>query len=213
MHALLLLPIVSGVVAMTTGELGFKLAVPGLCGLILWVVHRRRTEKDYWWVVLAFGFSMVGDSFLSNRGDDTMLFIYGIGGFFIAHLGYLGFARATGSVHWGALGILVAVYVPFYIWSLNPAIDAQVLSIAVLVYLLISVLVLATAIGSRLDRLPRMAYIAGIALIVISDTFIAFNEFLGWTSWGDWVLPTYYAAHIVITAGLIRRAVGDRQPA
>ena len=210
-YTLLTIPAVLGVIGYTTDFLPAKLGVPGTCALILIAFYRKDPARirDFWWVVGAFGFSMIGDAFLSNKGDDEMMFVYGIAGFFFAHLGYLGFPLLNGRVHRLALVILFAGYIPFYIWSLRPAIDDGVLSIAVLIYLLISCLVLAAALGLQIPTWPRRAYIVGIALIVASDTFIAFNEFLDFATFNDLILPTYYLAHITITAGLIKRGLGD----
>ena len=208
-YSLLSIPAVLGVIGYTTDFLPAKLGVPGTCALILVTFHRRygKRVRDFWWVVGAFAFSMVGDAFLSNKGDDEMLFVYGIAGFFFAHLGYLGLPLANGSIHRIALVILYAGYIPFYLVSLRPAIDDGVLSIAVLVYLLISCMVLAAAFGLRISTWPKRAYVVGIALIVASDTFIAFNEFLDFTTFNELILPTYYLAHITITAGLIKRGL------
>ena len=206
-YYLLVIPVVFGVIATTQGYLSLKLGVPGVCALILiaFFGRRLRLRRDVWYVIAAFGFSMIGDAFLSNKGDDEMMFVYGIAGFFFAHLGYLGYAIANGKVNRLALLVLVAGYVPFFILSLNPAIDDGILSGAVLVYLLVSVLVLAAALGLRLIGVPKWTYAAGITSIVVSDTFIAFNEFLDLTTFNDWILPTYYFAHIIITFGILHR--------
>ena len=213
-YSLLSIPAVLGVIGYTTDFLPAKLGVPGTCALILIAFHRRHPARvrDFWWVVGAFVFSMIGDAFLSNKGDDEMLFVYGIAGFFFAHLGYLGFPLLNGSIHRVALAVLYAAYIPFYIWSLRPAIDDAVLSIAVLIYLLVSCLVLAAALGLRIALWPKRAFVFGIALIVISDTFIAFNEFLDFTTFNELILPTYYLAHISITAGLIKRGLRSGDP-
>jgi len=47
-------------------------------------------------------------------------------------------------------------------------------------------------------------YIFGIALIVISDIFISFNEFLKFRSLNFLILPTYYLAHISITFSILQ---------
>ncbi len=204
-YAWLAIPAVLGVIGYTTDALPAKLGVPGSCALIL--IGFFWKLRDQWWVVAAFVFSMIGDAFLSNKGDDEMMFVYGIGGFFLAHLGYLGYPLVNGRINRTALVVLYAGYIPFYIWSLRPAIDDAVLSIAVLVYLLISCLVLAAAMGLDRRGWPGRSYIVGIALIVVSDTFIAFNEFLDYTTFNELILPTYYLAHITITAGLIYRGL------
>ena len=50
--------------------------------MILIVFYRNHLDRirDFWWVIGAFVFSMVGDAFLSNKGDDEMMFVYGIVG-------------------------------------------------------------------------------------------------------------------------------------
>ncbi len=211
-YAWLTVPALLGVIGYTTDALPAKVGVPGSCALILIVFFWNQRMRDHWWVVAAFAFSMIGDAFLSNKGDDEMMFVYGIGGFFLAHLGYLGFPLVNGRINRIALAVLYAGYIPFYIWSLRPAIDDTVLSVAVLIYLLISCLVLAAAIGLRTPGWLRRSYIAGVALIVISDTFIAFNEFLDFTTFNELILPTYYLAHITITAGLIHRGSQEVSP-
>lgn len=212
-YYLLVIPVGLGVIAATQGYLPAKLGVPGMCALILiaFFGRRLRVRRDDLYVIVAFGFSMIGDTFLSNKGDDEMMFVYGIAGFFFAHLGYLGYALANGQVHRPALLVLAAGYVPFFILSLNPGIDDPILSGAVLVYLLVSVLVLATALGLDLTGVSKWTYVAGITSIVVSDTFIAFNEFLDITTFNDLVLPTYYFAHIIITFGILNRGREEAQ--
>lgn len=204
---LLLLPLAMGVAATQTDYLPFKMAVPGLCALILLWAYRGLPA--YRWdvtaVVLAFVFSAVGDYFLSNKGGNELYFVVGIGLYFVAHLGYLAYALRNGRIHRLVLGALLLGYLIYFALSLNPAIDDTVLSIAVLCYLLISCLALAAAAGLKLPADQKWLYLFGIGMIVLSDTAISFNEFLDYRAFNWLILPTYYLAHLTVSLSLLLR--------
>ena len=204
---LLLLPLAVGVAANQTDYLPFKMAVPSLCALILlWAYQGRPAYRlDVAAVVLAFVFSAVGDYFLSNKGGTEIYFVVGIGMYFIAHLGYLAYAWRNGRIHRIVLGVLLVGYLIYYFVSLNPAISDPVLSGAVLLYLLISCLALAVAAGITLPAEQKWLYVFGIAMIVLSDTAISFNEFLDYRAFNWLILPTYYLAHLIVTLSLLLR--------
>jgi uncharacterized membrane protein YhhN len=158
--------------------------------------------------------SMVGDYFLSHRPGHPGYFVYGIGAFFVAHLGYLGFALKNGRISWLALGLLLLGYLPFFGFYLHPAMPDPVLRYAALAYLLVSCVSLAAAWGLRLEWQPKTAYVAGIGLVLFSDTIIAFSEFLRYREWNALILPTYYLAHMCVALALFRRGApaGERPP-
>ena len=99
---LLLIPAILGILAVQTDILLYKVGVPAVCGLIL-LAHLLRTPSQSWptlSVVAAFLFSMLGDYFLSNKGGNDSYSLFGIGAYFVAHIGYLGFALAQGKPNW-----------------------------------------------------------------------------------------------------------------
>jgi uncharacterized membrane protein YhhN len=100
-------------------------------------------------VVLAFAASIVGDTFLSTRAGRESFYIAGIAAFFVAHLGYLGFASRNGRMHRPVLAGLLAGYLGWFAVQLGPAIPSLPLKTAALVYLLISCVTLAAACGLR----------------------------------------------------------------
>jgi hypothetical protein len=61
------------------------------------------------------------------------------------------------------------------------------------------------ALGIKADLPGKPWYVGGIALIVFSDTLIALREFMQVTQWDFLVLPTYYAAHILVTVSVWQR--------
>lgn len=207
----LVLPGAAAGLALWTGRLPFKLAVPGLCALILIEAMRRNAaprRAAIWAVVAAFGMSMIGDYFLSSRRGHSHYFEAGIAAFLVAHLGYLRYSLAHGKLDWRALGLLLTMFVAYFGLALAPAIESRVLWDAVLAYLTVSCIGLAAAVGLDQPGPIKGLYIAGIGLIVFSDTLISFSEFLGWRELNAWILPTYYLAHLCITAAVLlaRRA-------
>jgi uncharacterized membrane protein YhhN len=207
---LLMLPVMSALLALSGQGLGWKLGVPFACGMALVALAEpwRRGRRALWWVVVAFAFSMAGDYFLSTRRGRESYFVYGIAAFLAAHAGYLVYALHRGRVHVHALILLLAGYLTYHFRMMAPAIESPVLGWAVLAYLLVSCVSMAAAVGMRTGAAERWLYVAGIALILFSDTLISLNEFLRMRQWNVLILPTYYLAQIlVLHAVLLRRDV------
>ena len=202
---LLTIPACLAVAADKTGYLPYKMGVPLVCaGLLLACFCRKLLRRgDIWFVIGAFVFSAIGDYFLSNKRGAESYFVVGIGAYFVAHLGYLGFCLLNGRLHRIALAVLLVGYVPYFIFYLRPAIGDPILLGAVLLYLLISCVVLAAALGLKLSPAAKWLYAFGILMILVSDTFISFNEFLKYRTLNGWILPTYYLAHLTVSASVM----------
>jgi len=206
-YFLLIIPLLLAFFAVAGLGFFFKAAVPGSCALILVFLFRNQLKSlpDIWFIVAAFLFSIVGDWFLSNKGDSFMMFSAGIGLYLLAHLGYLCFALKNGRLHVLFTILVLAGYLLFFFVKLYPALDDTVLLIAVLLYLLVSCISLGAAFGIRLTPVVKWSYFAGVTLVLFSDTIIALNEFTSYGALNFLILPTYYAAHISITYALLRR--------
>ena len=209
---LLILPVCLAVAADQTHDLPYKMGVPLSCALVLFIYLGRRVirRRDVWFVIGAFVFSAIGDYFLSNKRDNDPYFVIGIAGYFVAHLGYLGFCLLNGKLDRGALAVLCAGYLPYYALALYPAVDQPALSVAVLLYLIVSCVVVAAARGLRLSPVAKWLYVFGILMILVSDTIISFHEFLEYNAFNDWIHPTYYMAHLAVTASVIATS-GERE--
>lgn len=207
----LLLPVLFSVLALATNRLAFKMAVPLLSSVIVLlagltsVFGRTATLSagPLLLLVAALVLSACGDIFLSTKGERKDRFVIGIGLYFAAHLGYLGYGVATGSVSWITLVALTAVLLPYYFLVLRPRIREAPLSVAVLLYLLVSCAALAGAVGGEWSGPQRWLFLSAIALIVISDLFISFKEFLDVHITDVLILPTYYLAHLLIAASIL----------
>ncbi|NCB07233.1 MAG: lysoplasmalogenase [Bacteroidia bacterium] len=207
-YLLLVIPVVMAVLALNHFGFFFKSgsAGAGILILILLYFKKLKFQKDTWMIMLAFLFSIFGDWFLSNRHGDQGRFIAGIAMFFIAHVGYLAFALMNGKLNRRVTGIILSAFLLFYFGVLFPSFSEKILMAAVLVYLLISCFSLGAAVGIRAGRWIRWPYVLGIFLILFSDTIISFREFVGYRELDFLILPTYYAAHIIITFSLIKKA-------
>ena len=203
---LLVLPLGMALLAWRTNWLWFKLGEPALCGLLLLGFRQWFGLRQAGYLLAALAWSMVGDYFLSSRSGHAGYFVYGIGAFFVAHLGYLGFALKRGRMAWPALAGLLLGYLLFFGFYLWPAIQDGVLRVAALLYLLISCVSMAAACGLQLRWPAKTCYVAGIGLVLFSDTIIAFSEFLHYRQWNSLILPTYYLAHMCVTLALFWQA-------
>lgn len=206
-YSSLLIPFILAILAVAGFGFLFKAAVPGSCAIILIFFYKKQLKSfpDIWYVIAAFLFSIAGDWFLSNKGDSFLMFSAGIGLYLFAHVGYLWFALKNGRMHKLFTIVLLAGYLLFFFVRLYPALDDTVLLIAVLLYLLISCFSLGAAFGIKLAPVVKWSFFAGVTLVLFSDTIIALNEFTGYGTLNFLILPTYYAAHMIITFALIRR--------
>lgn len=208
---LLLGQVVFAALALTVGGFLFQSGSAGL-GIvaILWLMGRKGLRRsDLWMVIGAFAFSIVGDYFLSNRGGDALMFVYGIGFFFLAHLGYLGYALCHGRLHLPVTALFCGGYLIFFFTSLYGGISDPVLMWAALAYLFVSCFSMGAAWGITPRGPSRTFYLLGIGLVLFSDTLIAFREFMSYTRWDFLILPTYYGAHILVALAVWLRISDD----
>lgn len=206
LYTLLAGQVLSAGLALSTGNFLFKSGSAGLgaIAILVLMMHSRFRRADLWLAVGAFVFSIVGDYFLSNRDGSGMMFVYGIGFFFLAHLGYLGYALCHGRLHRWVTLLFCGGYLIFFFTSLYTGISDPILMWAALAYLFVSCFSMGAAWGITPRGTARNLYLAGIALILFSDTLIAFREFMAYTRWDFLILPTYYLAHILVMLGVWR---------
>lgn len=210
---LLLIPLISGILALNHFGFPFKAGVAASGILILWWVYfgKLSQSKDVWAIFGAFLFSIAGDWFLSNRNGETSRFIMGIALFFLAHVGYLTFALMNGRLNRLLTLIILAAYLGFYFFMLSPGIEDKTLKVAALCYLLISCFSLGAALGMKGNSAFRWLYVFGIVLVLFSDTIIALREFVKYKDLDFLILPTYYLAQISVTASLMIRKLSQKQ--
>ena len=204
--AVLLIPLVFIVLAVTGYGFIYRAAVSVSCAIIVWFMSERSTNSSILWIVAALLISIAGDWFLSHVRGVPVRFIYGVCLFFVAHIGFLCFCLKNGRMNRYVLSFVLTGYLIFFFVMLRPALMSDtILFIAVLAYLLISCFSLVAAVGLRLSLMTRLCFSLGIALLVFSDTLIALKNFAGHAELKSLILPTYFASHLFITLSLIRR--------
>lgn len=70
-------------------------------------------------------------------------------------------------------------------------------------YALISCFSFGCSLRGGFDVLPGILFTAGIFMILFSDCIIALSRFGGVKGIGKWIMPTYFACHILIAAACI----------
>lgn len=208
-YLLFLLPLFFSLAALKTGYYPFKALVTISCLAIIGAARFAPGGRSGWAapIVIAFGFSVMGDFFLSTRGDQTgskrHYYLLGILFFFLAHLAYLAFASRLGVLNRPILLLILVLFLVYYAVRLYPRLEKTELKIAVLLYLILSCFSLAWVISLGCGSLRSGTLIGGIALIFFSDLTIAESDFCGVKAMAKWILPTYYAAHMILTFGVV----------
>lgn len=205
-YLLILIPIIFVILVFVEKDFVFRAGVSGSCALILILAGDKNLSRHtIWLVIAALLVSIPADWFLCNKRGMEIRFVYGIALFFLAHCGYLAFTLKNGKINKKTLIGLLTVYLIFFIVMLMPSISNGVLLAAVLMYLIISCLSVAGAVGLKTDKFTRWIFAFGIGLLAFSDTIIALKEFGGYREYGFLILPTYFASHIVVTLALMKK--------
>ncbi len=199
---LLIIPASFAVMRLIYGHYVFSPLVTFSC-LCFCLITR---SPAFYFIALGFAFSIVGDYFLAHIGANEMRFVYGVGGFFLAHACFclytLKNAQMTAYL-WVFAAIFVLGYLIFMKKCIYPRADGLPLKIAITMYMLISVAALTLAMSSSLPPFAKWTFASGIALIVFSDTLIGADRFMGIKGVGKYILPTYYMCHILLAASTL----------
>ncbi|MFO7637253.1 MAG: lysoplasmalogenase family protein [Clostridia bacterium] len=192
-------PLFFAILALSTGRYLYKALVTSSILLILTAyITLSGNNMSYFILAGALACSILGDYFLSFKEKNKNHYIRGILVFFAAHGFYLAYMLVKGVMHLPALLILVGVFGLYFILRMKKGIKERAMLYAVLAYLLISCFTLAASLGLEVDPTAKALLVSAIALIMFSDIMIAETDFMGNKMTGEWILPSYYLAHILI---------------
>lgn len=200
-YALMLLPCALACVRLISKKYIYSALTTASCLLIALISG----APGWIWVAAGFALSIAGDFFMNRKNG----FLFGIMGFFCAHVCFLGYAiRAFGefSMFCAILALLLcAGYAAFLALRVYPRETRLPINIALSLYMLISVSVFTLSLCARPFGAPEAAFSAGIFMIMFSDTLIGLGMYEK-TKWSaKWVLPTYYLCHILIALSLVMK--------
>ena len=177
--------------------------------MLVWLLRSRR--RDLVFVMLAFAFSIAGDSVLGRYSAQPMGFLAGVILFLIAHLAYIKYCLLHGSPSRPVFWLLAAVFLSYYAFCLLPAVHPWPLNAAVLAYIFISIFSLSAAWGMKERSFGKWLFVVGIASLLFSDLLISLNSFMGISNFRRMIMPTYFASQIFVTASVLCcGAKGDR---
>lgn len=173
---------------------------------------RRDRSRLVRWTIIALAMSWLGDT-VPRFFDGNAAFLAMVGGFLLAQIAYIVAFRPFAAtsilrLRRGWLAVYAAVFVALLAACLS---SAGVLAPAVVVYgvLLVAMAVLATGLNG-------ITWIGG-ALFLASDALIALRTFADW--WpltgalqGFVIMSTYFAAQLLLSLGVLRRARDIRDP-
>ncbi len=213
-----LIPLTIGIVSTFQNHYGFNrtvmlqiVCIAITAGLLLW--NRRDARWSDWLLPVAYLCCMGGDAFLFHRGDKEWMFIAGIALFGLTHLSYFTLMISNGKLNRPVGAVVTGGLLIYFVVCLLPLPDMPLgLKIAVLIYLLLSCLTLSAATGLRLAKPEKTAFIAGVALMLFSDTTISFKEFLHWTPLNILLMPTYYYSLILMCTGMCLKLSHPAKP-
>ena len=172
--------------------------------------HRNASEGYLFVLLLAIGFSWLGDVLLI-RGQDETFFLLGMLAFFMAHAFYLVTYRKAGMnfrkqlplkvaliLIASIVGILIMSYLSPGLGELKPYVFAYA---AMIITMLVGSVL---RLGGTSD-FSFGAVFAGALLFVLSDSIIGYSKFVAPLEYGHcYVMVTYILAQAGIVVGLTR---------
>jgi uncharacterized membrane protein YhhN len=184
------------------------------CAIICVLVYIISPANNRAVLVLAaaFIFSILGDFFLKMRPPDYW-FVLGISSFFLGHVGFSFYSLTRVKFSWL---IFAAIVIPFLIWYFavllptNRLSNNGILAFAVFLYVMVSCFSLSASIDLKNGSTASWIFTAGIACILVSDSFIAAGNFLRWTKLSFLVMPLYYLCHTLIVLSVVLRQIKQK---
>lgn len=154
-------------------------------------------------LLVALGFSLVGDIFLLGR--TTVDFSGGLASYFVAHIAFaLAFFALGFQPRWALLGLLIAV--PMALTSGRRIVrgaareGGAVLGAGATAYLVVVVALMVAASGTALPLV-----ILGAVFLLFSDTVLAIDRFVGPRAHARMlVIVTYHLAQVLMVVGVLR---------
>ena len=177
---------------------------PLLMLILIWMVLMAQNSKGLKIaLVLALFFSWGGDMFLLFERNG--LFVFGLGSFLLAHLVYIYVYQKKAKVSLlHALPFLgfVGLFCFGVLWG---KLSAD-LTVPVYMYMLVISMMGFMASNRVVHKESYTHVLIGACLFIISDAFIAVNEFVQHVPYASfWVMSTYGIAQYLIVKGLVEQ--------
>ncbi|MDL2207008.1 lysoplasmalogenase [Eubacteriales bacterium OttesenSCG-928-N13] len=199
----LVVPIAGAIMSIRTGKYFYNLVVTGACAVLLMLCP---DPMKYLPLILFLVISIVGDYFMGHQQHSHSYYLFGIIGFFLAHVCLVWYTFDKVSVEPWLLvvgGLLAVGYGVYLAIRILPDVDNNVMRVALCAYASVSVLSVTMMIGTPAPLITRVLMSLGTASILFSDTIISECDFAGNEKLSHLIMPTYFACHILIVAGAL----------
>jgi len=158
------------------------------------------------WILLALGFSWVGDILLMFEESNSIFFLLGLSAFFIAQVFYIVFfhnIRMREYIRGNALLLLVVIVYYFILISIiSPHLGDLKLPVRIYGVVLSFMVMLAMHAMFSKNRTAGRWMMIGAILFVVSDSLLAFNKFYSPFDYaGVVIMLTYGVAQLFIIGG------------
>jgi uncharacterized membrane protein YhhN len=158
------------------------------------------------WIMLALGFSWLGDILLMFEENNSIFFLLGLSAFFIAQVFYIVFfhnIRMREYIRGNALLLLVVIVYYFILISIiSPHLGDLKLPVRIYGVVLSFMVMLAMHTMFSKNRTAGRWMMTGAILFVASDSLLAFNKFYSSFDYaGLMIMLTYGVAQLFITGG------------
>lgn len=167
------------------------------------------------YVLLALGFSWLGDILLMFSGSDEMYFIAGLTSFLIAHIFYIIFFHLVKKQEkirsriWPL--VIVSVYYAGLMFILSPYLGDLIIPVRVYGIVISIMFMLAMHMIFLQNRVAGKLLLAGALLFVISDSILAADKFYShFPMAGFLVMATYGAAQFMLVYGATQYILRNR---
>ena len=186
------------------------------CGVICALAYLASPKNNRAVLLLtaAFIFSIMGDFYFRKHDANSGLIM---GGFFflLAHIGFSIYCLTKVKFSWFIFAVIAIPYVIWYFTVLMPSDRLRsggFLAFAVFLYLIASCFSFSVSIDLKNGSIASWIFTAGIACILVSDSFIAARSFLDNRRFAFLIMPLYYLCHILIALSVtLRPAPGIRR--
>ena len=164
------------------------------------------------WVILALGFSWLGDVLLMFESANTNFFIFGLVAFLLAHIFYIVLfdqVRVKEKFRQSLLPLLpIAVYYILLMTLLQSHLGEMRKPVSIYGLVISIMLSFAIDLWRLKDRRTSFLIIFGALLFILSDSLLAINKFYQqFDHAGIAVMATYGIAQLLITLGISKYLV------
>jgi uncharacterized membrane protein YhhN len=176
-----------------------------MISIMIFYFLQTRNQQNFQdkFMIIAFFFSMLGDTFLMFKGEQN--FMFGLGSFLITHLFYI-FVFSRNGLKMNILArISFFVFSGIMLFILKNNVNNSLL-IPVIFYMITITIMAITAAERNTNSESYYLVLIGAVLFVLSDSLIAMNEFVNPIPFSTLlIMGTYVFAQYLIAIGFLKK--------